>query len=357
MAAYNTNAAPTAAGGVLTVDGSGIGFYDYRIAGPTTLSSFTAADWFTATENFLAFVAIRGDLTINAGVTMRPTIGKRVICIYAQGNIVINGTISATGRAARAPSPVPARVLLRNNVTSYTCDGNASVYGQPQSHAIVLENIAQTTAGASVANGFNGYQSAPNATSETYPSLVDLGGGSFRAILSGGRGGGGAIGTQSAATSAQSAGQGQIGSLFGGGSGGGAARFYTSGGWSDGVNAVVYGGAGGAFGANGNPAATGFNSGDNTLEQGVGGVIVLFAGGTISGSGSVEARGLGTNVPTNGVELISGVSGGATGGGIIAMFSRVSRTSITANTTGGTSIGTNAKGGNGGNGAVARILV
>lgn len=357
LANYATNASPTA-GGTFTDStyGTVLGPYEYRIAGDTTISTFTESDWFTATENTLAFVIIKGDLTINAGQTFRPATRKRLVCIYATGSITVNGKASMTCRGAVSPSPSPNNFMIAPLGRLTSLDVASSVY-TGSNYALITTNDIFPGTGKTVATGFTGSTIGNDPPAPSRPSAVaGVGGGNFYIGAACGGGGGGALGTQfnsAAATSGFTSGSGGNANVFSGGSGGGAAYFFSSSGWSGGTNASGSG-AGGTFKANGNPGYSGFNSGDNTLESGTGGVLVMVARGVFGGTGLVEANGGSTNVPYTGVELVAGVSGGASGGGIVALFGGTGRPTITASVAGGTSLGFYARGGNGNPGTIAR---
>ena len=92
---------PTA-GGTLTINGESLGSYDYLIKkGSQTISSFAASDWFTSTEDTRSsWIVVDGDLTINSGQTVIPSVRKLFTVLYVRGNLAVNGSISMTARGA-----------------------------------------------------------------------------------------------------------------------------------------------------------------------------------------------------------------------------------------------------------------
>ena len=88
-------------GGRLTINSQFVGNYDYTAKTTTTLSAFTASDWFTSTEDTVsAWIIVNGDLTINSGITLIPSVRKLFTVVYVSGNLVCNGTISMSARGA-----------------------------------------------------------------------------------------------------------------------------------------------------------------------------------------------------------------------------------------------------------------
>jgi hypothetical protein len=170
-------------------------------------------------------------------------------------------------------------------------------------------------------------------------------------MLGSGGGGSGSAGIFGTSTYSYQSGKGAQGGSFSGGAGGGSASF-SNGNWFDGENAEpwgIYGNYGGNKNGSGNP--NGF--GGNTTENGVGGTLIVMANGTISGGGSIVANGGSVSYTVNYVEWVSGNPGGASGGGVIALFSKGHAT-ISSTANGGTSTGATS-GGNGGNGVVYRF--
>ena len=92
---------PTA-GGTLTLNGQNCGSYDYVLKrSDITLSSVTSSEWFTTTKDTRsAIIGVVGNLTLNAGVFLRPPDRKLFMAIYVDGNLTVNGNISMSARGA-----------------------------------------------------------------------------------------------------------------------------------------------------------------------------------------------------------------------------------------------------------------
>ena len=307
---------PTA-GGTLTINSASLGSYDYLIKkGSQTISAFTASDWFTSTaDTRSAWIVVDGNLTINSGQTVIPSVRKLFTVIYVRGNLAINGSVSMTARGA-----------------NHSGTGNSG--GATTAAAIRIINgtysgVSNPQVPSAGGAGGAGIQNVNNGTG--------LGGASGSA---GGTGGGGAVGGAINGTG----GAGGAGTAFSAGGGGGGANDGTGG------NAVANGGKGGnaqtGFNANscggaGNPGgdsnAAGYGgTGTSTPQDGTGGILVVFCTGTISGSGTIVANG------SRGGGAGNTVPGGGSGGGSITVLYG-SGTAPTATANGGE--GNNGDGG------------
>lgn len=323
---------PTA-GGTLTINGASLGSYDYLIKkGSQTISSFAASDWFTSTEDTRSsWIVVDGDLTINSGQTVIPSVRKLFTVLYVRGNLAVNGSISMTARGA-----------------NHSGSGNSG--GSTTAAAIRIitgtySGVTNPQVPASGGNGGTGIQNVNNGSG--------LGGASGSA---GGTGGGGAGGGANNGTG----GAGAAGTSFSAGGGGGGANDGTGGAAvsnggkggnaQTGFNANSCGGAGNP-GGDGNVAGYG-GTGTSTPQSGTGGILVVFCTGTISGSGAIVANGsrgggAGNTVP----------GGGSGGGSITVLYGSGTSPSITANgEEGNNGSGGVSYGGSGGAGT-ARALV
>jgi hypothetical protein len=350
-----SSVSPTA-GGTLTINSLSLGSYDYTIKqGSQTVSSFTNSDWFTTTaDSRSAFIYINGDLTINSGQTFIPTNRKLFTCIYVNGNLTVNGTISMNGRGA-----------------NHSSSGSS----------ITKQNIKLITSGtySSVTNPQVPASGGAGAAAITNYTAGSLSGNSGTAGTAGGTGGGGGGGTRSNNNNPASVGTGAGGTSFSGGSGSG-------GSWGIGTasssNAPEDGGAGGAggtaegssgsFGGAGNPvgAANGTGSGDQSTDSGTGGILIIYCTGTLSGSGTIEAKGKtgGWRVGYTTSDGSRGTSGGGgSGGGSITIFYGTDSSSITPSASGGaggpytgecsSSTCTGGYGGSGGAGTARKLSI
>jgi hypothetical protein len=299
---------PAAAGG-LTINSQSVGGHELTVVNSTTISSFTAASWFTSTaDTQSAWVIVKGDLTINSGITFTPPVRKLFTVLYVRGNLVNNGAISMTARGASHSATAARDIRIAT--------GTFSGVTNPQVPA------------AGGAGGVSGSGAGGFGTAGT----------------SGGTGGGGG-GPNS--INAPTIGAGSAGTSYSGGSGGGAGGRTTA------ANAQPNGGAGGqaergtnanAFdfeGGAGNPGGTNpfFTAPRNQGRSGTGGVLIVIVEGSITGTGSIRANGVvnentlnWTTDPVNGTSALS--YGGSTGGGSVTVMYGGS-TSITPAASGG----------------------
>lgn len=324
------NSTNATGGGTLTVDGQGIGSYDYAIKqGNVTVSSFNVGEWFTGTaDSRSACIAVNGNLTINGGITFAPSVRKLFTFIYVSGNFTHNGLISMTDRGANAA----AAGVTNRNIRIY--NGTHGGITNPQIPA---------TGGAGAAGQSNGCPGGPSNPAGA-------------AGTNGGTGGGGGGGNCSPIY----AGSGATGSSYVAGGGGGA---INNGGTSvPAGNAVFNGGrggdastgsiSGGAGGGVGNPGGNS-HAGGGAGHSGLAGVVIIICKGTISGGGSIQSYG---HVGGSGGHA----SGGSSGGGSINVMYGSSSASWSLNAAGGphnTSNPYGRHGGSGGNGTARFIAI
>lgn len=317
-------------GGTLTVNGQGIGSYDYAIRqGNTTVSSFNTADWFTGTaDSRSACIAINGDFTINSGITFQPSVRKLFTFIYVNGNFTHNGVISMTDKGANAAAAgVPNR-----NILIYS--GTHGGISNPQIPA---------TGGAGSAGQSNGCPGSPSNPAGA-------------AGTNGGTGGGGGGGS----CASTYAGSGATGSSYVAGGGGGAIN--NAGTTVPAGNAVFNGGrggdastgsvSGGAGGGVGNPGGNS-HAGGSAGHSGLAGVVIIICTGTIYGGGSIQSYG---HVGGAGGHA----AGGSSGGGSINVMYGTNSCSWGLNAAGGahnTQSPYGRFGGAGGNGTARFIAI
>lgn len=318
-------------GGTLTVNGVGLGSYDYVIKSTTTVSSFTNADWFTTTQDTRsAIIAVNGNLTINGGVTLIPSNRKLFTFIYVNGNLTLNGAISMTNMGANHSGT--------GNSSGATSSGNILIYSGTHGG---VSNPQVPSSGGSGASG----QSAGCPGSPTNPAGTSG--------TAGGTGGGGGGGNCSNGTG----GAGSTGTSFVGGGGGGAMNDGSS---SDsGGPAVSNGGRGGDAGPSGGGGAGGGtgqpggsnNAGGSSGPTGLPGVVVIICTGTISGTGSISSTGQRGGAGGH-------ASGGSAGGGSINVLYGTNSSSWSLDASGGAFNNTNPYNRNGGAGGTgtARLL-
>jgi len=326
-------------GGTLTLNSVLIGNYDYTIKQTSeTVSSFSAADWFSATEDSNAsLICVNGDLTINSGQTFIPSVRKLFTCIYVKGNLTVLGEISMTARGANTNSLSVQTANIRIKNGTYSSVTNPQI---PSSGG----------AGGAGAN-------APNTN--TAGSVGNSG-------SDGGTGGGGGGSAYYGI-----GGNGSAGSSFSGGGGGGGQNSGNNSSLGD-SNAQTFGGTGGvgrnnaggnnATGGTGNPGGSSINANNVTNGSGMfgtsgtGGTLIIFCTAFLLGGGTISSNG------TNGVVNAGAIGGGgASGGGSITILCNSNSSSITRSVSGGTAGAVyptapyNAIGGNGGSGS-ERVL-
>jgi len=304
--------APTA-GGSLTINSQPVGNYEYCVAGTTTISAFTASDWFTLTKDTVSsWIIINGNLTINSGQTFIPSVRKLFTVLYVSGNLVCNGTISmslrganhsGTGDSGGATTAVDIRI-------------GTGTFG-----SVVNPQIP-------AAGGAGGIRRSTNGTN------------AGSAGANGGTGGGGSGSVSFAPPTVGQSGAGSAGTCFSGGSGG--ASLYNVGGAGQTVGSGVdNGGRGGdgvggalnqiSIAGGGNPGGAGYyftNLDSRTDGQsGTGGVLIVIVAGSLTGTGSIVA---------NGANATSfGVTGTGSGGGSVTVLYGTNPSGVSVLATGG----------------------
>jgi hypothetical protein len=305
------------AGGALTINGESVGSYDYKVSGTTTISSFSASDWFTSTEDTRSsWIIINGNLTINSGQTIIPGVRKLFTVVYVTGNLVVNGSISMRGRGANHSGS--------GNSGGATPAATIRI-GTGTFSAVVNPQVPATGAAGGAVRATDG---ANNGTAGT---VGGSGGGGSGYAFSGGTAGSGAAGTS-----------------FSGGSGGGGAYGGT------GANAGINGGAGGngsqqtgslVTGGAGNPGGT-LKSGAG--GDGTGGTLIVIVEGSLSGTGTMSVNGI------DSTRFSGTVPGGGSGAGsLTVLFGTNPSSAVTVTASGGSG----NSGGNGGNGTARKLAL
>jgi len=319
---------PTA-GGTLTINGESLGSYDYLIKkGSQTISSFAASDWFTSTEDTRSsWIVVDGDLTINSGQTVIPSVRKLFTVLYVRGNLAVNGSISMTARGA-----------------NHSGSGNSG--GSTTAAAIRIINGTYS--------GVTNPQVPPSGGGGGSGTSSGLGGDGSAGSSGGAGGGGGGAGGNGG-----TGGNGASATSFSAGAGGGAGNAGA------GVAATANGGRGGDAGGTaqggagaGNPGGTSKNigyTGTGTIdpESGTGGVLFIFCTGAISGSGSIIANGSRGGAGGTGPAC----GGGSGGGSITVLYSSGTPPTITANGGSGNNGNSSPSSGGSGGAGTARALV
>ena len=293
----------------------------------------------------MVIVKVKGDLTISNGVTVTAYSdpngygGPKGLLIYSTGKITNNGTISMTGKGAKAEGE---EVYIYKN-------GDGSFEYIPESGGTGGIKLGGT---GKKLNGNNGNPGANRSTG------------------GGGTGSTAGDGTYLGIGGKAYAGKGGTGTSYSGGGGSGssygsrvgAAPTMTSedidkyvGGKSPGGHAttILGGGAGipGGKGYDYYKVTDGAANGDN----GTGGLLIIYGKNIVnSSSGRITAKGL--QGGTQGNSTASSMGGGSSGGGSINIFYRESFNNVNneyINADGGSAIGTMLTGGAGGTGSIS----
>ena len=337
-----SNMAAPAAGGALTINSVALGSYDYIVKqGAQTISAFTSTDWFTATQDTRsAWIIINGNLTINTGITVIPAVRKLFTVVYVQGNLVLNGNVSMSLRGA--------------NHSGTGTSGGSVTSGSIRIATGTLSGVSNPTI---LATGGAGGIAQSTANTAGQGSLY------FGNPICTGGGASGGKGTSNSTNPSWGSGTGGSGTSFSGGTGGGAfADFFNTatGSASAGGSNGGAGGAGmaGGEGGVGNPSPARV-SGNSTADSGTGGVLVVIASGTVTGTGTLSAVGGSQTALSTSPEPNSGVCGGAAGGGIVCLIGGVSVSGPTLTAAGGTATATGfspISGGSGGTGYAGTLI-
>lgn len=310
--------APTAAS-ALTVNSVSVGNYEYTVKGTTTISSFTAADWFTTTKDTVSsWIIVNGNLTINSGQTLIPAVRKLFTVVYVSGNLVLNGSISMTARGANhSGTGDSGGATTAANIRIGT--GTFGAVTNPQIPATGGAGAPARTGGLSN-NGSAG--------------------------TAGGTGGGGT----GECISGTTASAGAAGTSFSGGPGSGGAISGTS--EAGGANGGKGGNSSGNYsgGGAGNPGGQGRTSGGTAGFNGVdgtGGTLIVIVEGTLSGTGSFVSNGSTVNRPPG------STAGGGSGGGSVNVLVKTDSSTTTTTATGGAGVAS----GSGGNGTARKLAI
>lgn len=306
-------------GGALTINSQSVGNYELTTRkADTTISSFTASDWFTSTKDTTSsWIVVNGNLTINAGQILIPSVRKLFTVLYVTGNLICNGSISMTARGANHSGTgdsggTTAAVDIRIGTGTFGAVTNPQIpaAGGSGGTAVVASNNG--TVGGSGSNGGTGGGGAGQAFSSG-----TSGAGAAGTCFSAGSGGGGTSGGTAGSAVANG---GKGGNSSGGASGGGAGNPGGT-------------GAGGQFGPDG--------------SSGTGGTLVVIVGGTLSGNGTIVSNG------SAGGGAGGQIWGGSSGGGSVNILYGTDSSTITPTATGGTS----GQGGAGGAGTARKLAI
>ncbi len=308
-------------GGALTINSLSVGNYEVTARkANTTISSFTASDWFTSTKDTTSsWIIVNGNLTINSGQTVIPSVRKLFTVVYVTGNLVVNGGISMSACGANHSGTgdsggATTAVAIRIGTGTFSAVVNPQIPATGGDGALGTSTDNAISSGTAGSNGGSGGGGAGGKFLGTGRS----GNGSAGTCFSGGVGGGGQIQQNTNAGDGEANG-GRGGTAIGGASGGGT----------------------------GNPGGTAGGINGATGNSGTGGTLIVIVGGTFSGTGSITAGGVG------GIRPGGAVAGGASGGGSVTVLYGTDTSSITPTATGGSGNFS----GNGGNGTARKLAI
>jgi len=269
-------------------------------------------------------------LTINSGVTLSTDNGCKGLLIYVQGDCVINGTINVKpGNADPSSAGVPSGGLTYPIIQS---SGSSVSSGDFSGTGSTAPGVISTYVNATL-SGKVGTMFALNRTGSNDNS-DETGPGGFPGYAPG-------------CCFGQGNGSRQNGTAFGGGGGmGGSCGCHGS---NPGSGTRTQGGNGGSYGCHGQGGGgggAGYPNGSGGQNAGSGssstknGVLWLIVGGNLSGTGSIDLRGV--QGGTAGQGGYSGSGGGGSGGG--ACFIAVKGTNTFCATGSGSSSDTSGTG-------------
>jgi hypothetical protein len=333
---YNGNQLST--GGALTINGNPCGNYEYNVLpGGTTLTQTSIATLFSSTLDISTWIVVQGNLTLDSNTTLIPTLStsysknitstvadplalrRLFMVVYVKGNLSFSSNSSCISMSACGGNSDTTGA----NITSFQIPV-ASLASGTVTPSIAAAGTAVTVPGTSTSFGIIG--PAGTQSGDTYST---------------GGGGSGYIVTTEGNT--RLPGRGGVGSCFSGGTGGGTATNTST---TNGTSGSSLGGAGGNTtstgsgdsGGTGNPGGAGRSTGNS----GTGGILIVITEGTSSQNANRFAA--------NGVDTLSTVSGGASGGGIVLQLYG-SGSAVNTIVSGGQGFGYSAAGGGGSSGS------
>lgn len=319
------------AGGNLTINGEALGAYDYVVKqGNQTISSFSAASWFTTTaDTRSAFIVVNGNLTIDAAQVVKPTVRKLFTVLYVDGALTINGEVSMSARGANHAATTAAAIRIATGSFS---------------GSVTNPQVPATGGGGGAVNGVAGTAGSAGGTGGGggggRTSSFGPGAGAAGTSFSGGPGGGG--GRAGSGTAVAGTAGGANGGAGGTGAGWTSPGASSRGGGGGAGNDGGTGGLGDVVGRNGSPGS-----------NGTGGVLIIIATGALSGSGSCTAAGAAGG--DGGSPSGSAVGGGAgSGGGSVTVI--CASGTVTTSATGGAGGTTSDNDGGAGGDGTARVL-
>jgi len=294
------------------------------------------------------------DLTVNTGDTLTVTDRCKGLMVYVGGDLVINGTLSMTGRGANANPTVDGvganglRLgMLKSGSTDSLVSADFSGFGSAAINASAsqVELVSNGKIYQATREGGTGAAAATNGNGITGGTIIN------------GSGGGGSGGANSSTSGA-----GADSTCFSGGAGGGSSdrKVGATGGTDDGGpggDSITLGG-GQCGGGAGNPGGQPGSGGGEVGDDGTGGILIILVKGnvTIGASGIIEADGSLGGDGEGGGDPANNTAGGSSGGGIVWLLYEGSISDAgTTRANGGASV-TTTSGKAGGAGGVGTVI-
>jgi len=324
-------------GGNFTLNGNPCGKYEFNVLPSTSLTQASIATLFSNTDDISTWIVCKGNLNIPTATVLTPTVNptytlpptetspdpdakrRLFMVVYVTGTLTFTDGTSLILMNARGGNTSSTGA----NIGTFNIPIASNLYFGGTNINPTIQSVG--AAGGSAVTGTDG------AVGQDAPPSID---GSVLYT------GGGGSGNQTPAGPFYS-GAGGSGSAFSGGTGGG-----SSGRASGAAAGSSLGGAGGdgsttsSVGGTGNPGGTGATAAGNA---GTGGIVIVIA------EGGMVHDGFGTNILACGVDSLEsgGQTGGASGGGIIALIQPLASNSFPETRKFGGAGGTGGSGGSG----------
>ena len=302
VSSFNTNYDITSANGYES-DGINVGgtTFSANIIVYDGNNSFGSGNIGT-TGDKLALLRINGNLTIDAGFTLKTSGTTQGFYIFVDGDLTVNGSIS-TYESGRYKSSGLSNLAINSSSNEVAGSTVITMTGSASAHTNGSSTASGLTSGGGGQGGSGSYGSGTGATGH---------------LASGGSGGGGSGGVAYYNHYSGGGGAGGTATSYAGQGGNGGASGHTQ--WSyytaDAGGTGGTGNGGGSGGANNsyNPYDS---RGGYTGQTGTGGSLVIYATGniTVASGGSLSANG--KDGGSGGTSRLSAGGGGGSGGGIL----------------------------------------
>ncbi len=299
------------------------------------------------------------NLTINNGILFSPLRPCRGMVIYCTGNLIVNGTISMTGKGGGVGNKIAAPLGIASSTDSRYDLVDATLY---------FNNFSSSASGGRGIPTHWNWAPSGSVWFSNFKIRVPLSGsvaGGTAGSGAGGAGifscGGGGAGGNSPYNGAWIGGNGGRGTIFSGGGGGGGGG--DGGGFPTATQVFEVGGTGngGAGGGAGSPLGVYIPSWAPTVAgtaggDGVGGLLLLIVRGNITINGTISNNGRnGGNGGYTNAAVQCGGGGGSGGGRTLIIYGGTYTNAgsvVTNGGSGGSGYGAGGSGGSGGAGVI-----